>query len=454
VTAKAGASPGGSGKEAKSEFPGNVMPVMPPYPVHLCNDFGQMFENGRKGPRNFLNRGTVSDAMPSKSPSATSERRPHPRILSERKPSATNDVFSKNPDEIKHGKTCHHWATPGRVCVKGSKCKFLHAWVDPEKVGVCRNHQLGHCFYSDKVCYFQHLHIPIWKYEELSQRCQNYYQLEPLVHEYCLRNKIGKHCYPAQKPKGARKLRTKRNQKGKGSTDVEISTFPKTVGYSVQIPKPFPIAVGSELQTERPQMAPQMTPGCHASDEKNITNKKFSPYHWTNNPFQRLDQNQSSTTALVGPGVKSHWRALNESNEYPELIDGFETLDIRKLASNTPKFQKKIENRCGPEIVSPETKTKSPTRDEVSSNITSASVNMKEWSCEEVYTFIRNFGKASCWGKYAEQMKEAMTDGATLIAYEDPKALVEDFNMIIGHARIISNKVKEAIREVRSSKNI
>eukprot|EP00467_Chlorarachnion_reptans_P024487 CAMPEP_0114513512 /NCGR_PEP_ID=MMETSP0109-20121206/15618_1 /TAXON_ID=29199 /ORGANISM="Chlorarachnion reptans, Strain CCCM449" /LENGTH=144 /DNA_ID=CAMNT_0001693407 /DNA_START=817 /DNA_END=1251 /DNA_ORIENTATION=- len=69
--------------------------------------------------------------------------------------------------------------------------------------------------------------------------------------------------------------------------------------------------------------------------------------------------------------------------------------------------------------------------------------SMKDWSVEEVYKFILALGNSACWRAYAEQLKKEHTDGATLIEYEDPQSLVEDFkDMKKGHARVISKAVK------------
>eukprot|EP00467_Chlorarachnion_reptans_P017456 CAMPEP_0114525838 /NCGR_PEP_ID=MMETSP0109-20121206/22660_1 /TAXON_ID=29199 /ORGANISM="Chlorarachnion reptans, Strain CCCM449" /LENGTH=192 /DNA_ID=CAMNT_0001707491 /DNA_START=672 /DNA_END=1250 /DNA_ORIENTATION=+ len=67
----------------------------------------------------------------------------------------------------------------------------------------------------------------------------------------------------------------------------------------------------------------------------------------------------------------------------------------------------------------------------------------KDWNPDQVSKFILSLGESSWWKSYADQMKEEDVDGATLMEYVNPQALIEDFRgMKKGHARVISNAVK------------
>uniref|UniRef100_A0A7S4DZL7 RING-type E3 ubiquitin transferase n=1 Tax=Lotharella globosa TaxID=91324 RepID=A0A7S4DZL7_9EUKA len=77
--------------------------------------------------------------------------------------------------------TCSFWKE--HKC-SNVKCNFLHAWVDPEKKGMCANHMKGRCAYSGSSCYYQHINIPIEKYEELAADTWDYAELSKKVEAY------------------------------------------------------------------------------------------------------------------------------------------------------------------------------------------------------------------------------------------------------------------------------
>mmetsp|Transcript_123 Transcript_123/g.295 ORF Transcript_123/g.295 Transcript_123/m.295 type:complete len:451 (+) Transcript_123:200-1552(+) len=76
--------------------------------------------------------------------------------------------------DIKMG-TCAWW--PRGSCNFGERCSFLHAFVDPEKRGICMRHLRGECYFTAEGCFYSHIPCSIAKYEELARNTKNFREL-------------------------------------------------------------------------------------------------------------------------------------------------------------------------------------------------------------------------------------------------------------------------------------
>jgi len=74
------------------------------------------------------------------------------------------------------------------------------------------------------------------------------------------------------------------------------------------------------------------------------------------------------------------------------------------------------------------------------------SKSIKDWSCEEVASFIKLLGTAQIWGAHSRLFFENEIDGATLSEYGTMRSLMQDFRSIHpSHARVISTAVRERL---------
>ncbi|GAB5368888.1 hypothetical protein AAMO2058_001358100 [Amorphochlora amoebiformis] len=125
----------------------------------------EAYEKAAEGTRNFEN---LICALKKKYPLTSFDTEP--------------DVEDVDGNSDKKILTCQHW-TRG-YCQWGQNCHYLHAYVDPNKRGVCQKFLKKKCLYTAHSCYYQHLRIPLTKYEELSDEAKNFNELSALVDQY------------------------------------------------------------------------------------------------------------------------------------------------------------------------------------------------------------------------------------------------------------------------------
>jgi hypothetical protein len=77
---------------------------------------------------------------------------------------------------------CTEWAR-NKSCPRRGKCKYLHAYVHPERKRLCYTILYGGCKYGENYCYYQHIPCSIKKYEELATHARNYTHLREIVKE-------------------------------------------------------------------------------------------------------------------------------------------------------------------------------------------------------------------------------------------------------------------------------
>lgn len=389
-------------------------------------------------------------------------------------------VSVKSDEDIKHGKTCHHWASPGRTCLRGPACKFVHAWIHPEKNGVCRNHLLGRCFYTENACYFQHLPIPIEEYEALAEGTKNYGELATRVRSRLWEMRVQQRNSQQQGYGGNGAFNSEEGKRKIGlcrpiGTDSKAFTgnaFGQQSLTAGLFSKP---TIGRDLQKQ-----PAAPPVAVGQDNTRFMDQTFNPSWqlWANKNFLApLDLEKSEKT-------NSRPKQLNKTNDSktaPVLSSPAPSKEEEKTSATTdpsastpPDAEPTTASSDGRELY-----IESETSDSDSSDETRSSkscdegqnsgnehansdispgesenaedpVNEKpleQWSCDEVYNFIMTIGKSKRWKSYADRLKEEDVDGATLKIYQEPGALLEDFEgMKKGHARVIAKAISKATK--------
>eukprot|EP00466_Bigelowiella_natans_P001400 jgi/Bigna1/139275/aug1.49_g13983 len=357
-----------------------------------------------------------------------------------------NFYENENEDEIKHGKTCHHWATAGKTCVRGSGCKFVHAWIRPDKAGICRKYLLGKCYYTENACYFQvglckqfiskviillvsqHIPFPIAMYEELAVSTKNYAELEVKVQSY---------------------LQEQRNRKFRplkmGHVKQSVASDQKR--FSKVISRPTEDRLSKDMLSSIPPTTKQIM--------------KTSPFK-TLSPLRATSQNTSSSVTEPdykrSSGNLSYW-SLQASPVHPphrsSPVAGSTRTKSNSISSSANTFKircEKAEAESDGEHSSLATGLSERSCDSMMKNIVGISKIMKNkamntWTCDEVHEFVSSLGAAKQWPQYAELLKEEGVDGATLQFYKAPEALLEDFPVIKrGHARVLADAVNKTLQ--------
>jgi len=278
--------------------------------------------------------------------------------------------------------------------LKGRRCLFVHAWVNPEKSGVCRNHCLGKCFYTEKACYFQHLHIPIDEYEKLAIGTENYEELEKRV---LLR----------MQELGMNAKGIKKNKKGGGMSPRKDKR---------SSPRKGRLASGERKETKTKNQSWASCPPLQSR----------APERWAEHESGLMTRGlfgQKSRDDLL-ERLRSVWKVTPIQNE---------TMEESKTDYQSEDEQKEHKD-------SKETK--------YDDNVPLATA-VSEWTCDDVYMFVKNINNANSdslkwWSAYAEDLRNDQVDGMTLMEYCDPKALREDYpRMKKGHARMLQSAINK-----------
>mmetsp|Transcript_14733 Transcript_14733/g.20475 ORF Transcript_14733/g.20475 Transcript_14733/m.20475 type:complete len:408 (-) Transcript_14733:564-1787(-) len=381
----------------------------------------------------------------------------------------------KTDEDIKHGKTCHHWASPGRTCLRGPACKFVHAWIHPEKNGVCRNHLLGRCFYTENACYFQHLPIPIEEYETLAEGTKNYGELSTRVRSRLWEMRVQQRnsqqqnyggSGPLNPEEGKRKIGLRRpigtdskaftgNAFGQQSLTAGLFSKP-AIGRELQ--KPAPPAVG---QDNTRFMDQTFNPSWQLWANKNFLAPLDLEKSEKNNPKQLNTKNDSKTAPVLPNPAPSKEEVKPSTTTGPSAST---SADAEPTAISSDGREIYIESETSDSDSSDETRSSKSCDEGQNSGNGNANVGvsseesvnagepvnekpLEQWSCNEVYNFIMTIGKSKRWKSYADRLKEEDVDGATLKIYQEPGALLEDFEgMKKGHARVIAKAISKATK--------
>jgi len=84
---------------------------------------------------------------------------------------------SSNKDYERKVKQCAFWPN----CKHHSMCKYVHAFVDPSKAGICQYALNRVCVNTEETCGYMHLPIPLEAWETISQRCRSLEQAKRYV---------------------------------------------------------------------------------------------------------------------------------------------------------------------------------------------------------------------------------------------------------------------------------
>jgi len=351
---------------------------------------------------------------------------PQPPLHSNRRRKRGNGKNELDKDtEIKHGKTCHHWAT-GRNCLKGSRCLFVHGWVNPAKSGICRNHRLGQCFYTERACYFQHLHIPIEEYEKLAIGTSNYQQLEAKVNKRLAEQ--------GKNSKGIRKdaptdgtLAALRNASTTFDRDQKVSVSQQST-WAICPPVQKRGALWSET-----------------SEGKGLIERGL---------FKR-------EKSIEADGLLNNIRAwrlggktnINMDSAYPKKMHeedldspGPMLLSSRKTVPSSEKMEQNVEIVKRELVIQDDLSVASSTDSTGSTGTEELTIlkPIKDWTVNDVFHFVSTLNTAPWWKQYADVLKKEEVDGETLLMYRCPKALREDYPVIKkGHARMLQSAINK-----------
>eukprot|EP00470_Lotharella_oceanica_P001973 CAMPEP_0170177722 /NCGR_PEP_ID=MMETSP0040_2-20121228/10901_1 /TAXON_ID=641309 /ORGANISM="Lotharella oceanica, Strain CCMP622" /LENGTH=286 /DNA_ID=CAMNT_0010420481 /DNA_START=8 /DNA_END=868 /DNA_ORIENTATION=+ len=249
---------------------------------------------------------------------------------------------------------CQFWSQ-GR-CRKADCCTYVHAFINPEKKGVCQRHLEGNCPFDEHKCHYMHLPLPLVAYEKLATAATDYPSLDRLVGKYLER---------------------------KAAKDAESQQDP------------------SETETE-----------AQCESKEKIDSEKIDDVEFSSSSRKMLPKAFASQSCglLDSAPFKSPFRAL-------------------------PRFNSQImDHKYEDQAVAKPQSTKT--------NQAWSTKSMSTWTPEEVGCFIKSLGTSPCWEKHAKTFVEEQVDGATLFAYKDMTAILEDFKCIKRpHARSMSTAI-------------
>uniref|UniRef100_A0A7S2TQE8 U-box domain-containing protein n=1 Tax=Lotharella oceanica TaxID=641309 RepID=A0A7S2TQE8_9EUKA len=288
---------------------------------------------------------------------------------------------------------CQYWKD-GR-CLRGENWSYVHAHICPGKKGICHPYLDGNCCFTDKNCYYQHLPIPLRKYEMLARKTANFQELLRRV-----------------------EFQAKKFQNNKEKSD------PTTMEGLTQAVK------SSHITTE------ENTPTCTVilpAEKKAGAKYSFVPESkgFLDLPAEFLCP--IGQTIMNDPVVTEAGKTYDRSMiEIWLTQNDIDPLTRRRISAKLVPNQamKKMIRAYKNERRGPTWKSKA----------------LEEWGPEDVGDYIRARGKAACWGEYAKTLVNEEVDGSTLLSYQDLDALLEDFPLIKRpHARNLSLGIRNLI---------
>ncbi|GAB5369475.1 hypothetical protein AAMO2058_001407500 [Amorphochlora amoebiformis] len=382
--------------------------------------------------------------------------------------------------------TCQHWLKG--FCHWGHRCHYLHAWVNPAKRGVCQKYLHGRCPYTETSCYYQHLRIPLRKYEAFADGTINYEDLKGRVGQFL-----------AFSPNSALKVKPTLEFKNSHTAGVIGPSLSQGFRDSMdeQIPTPYFIRQVFPKEHLKPRLHFGQGSLNMSMPKDNIVNHSLGSLSTTKDSFTTLSTISSSETStkeyypseflcpitgdLMEEPVSTcvgHTYDRSSITSWLKANDvdpkSGEKLANKELTPNTTLKAQILEWRRGgereqkkPVDFSPNTTAGGSPRLEVklkelldfhstgsndgtsdSSDIpTPKGKSLRDWSCEEVYTFVRGLGKAASYEEYANEFLREDVDGSTLSEYTDMETLLKDFSFI---KRCHGRKICKAVRKYLS----
>jgi len=336
---------------------------------------------------------------------------------------------------------CQFWVQ-GR-CKKGCDCTYVHAFVDPEKKGICQRHQEGRCPFDSKSCHYMHLPVPLLVYETLAEGVKDYPNLCRLVKTY--------------EERLAEKNKTKRNDvadsgcKTKIISESKMRSMPKTEfesspGRAQKCTSDF-----SGLLNSAPFKSP-FKPLSRSHAKEYTDDIRRSPEKLSEDDMPEEFTCPISHTIMENPVMTDAGKTYecSQIRKWLSVHDTDPLTRIRVSQRLTPNFSlkkrileykaKNFQNASGHEMEKFD--DASHIKVEEDKNDTWKLKSMRNWTTEEVGSFIKSLGSSPCWKRHAKTFMEEQVDGATLFAYTDMSAILEDFEGIRRpHARSMSTAI-------------
>mmetsp|Transcript_15580 Transcript_15580/g.31575 ORF Transcript_15580/g.31575 Transcript_15580/m.31575 type:complete len:324 (-) Transcript_15580:102-1073(-) len=288
---------------------------------------------------------------------------------------------------------CQYWSE-GR-CKKDDNCTYVHAFINPEKKGICQRHLKGHCPYDENKCHYMHLPLPLVAYEKLATAAKDYDHLDRLVGKYLER-------------------KAKADSASKRQMINHSSSTKNILNEQPSSPK-----------TERTE------------GESKI--EKIPESKATFDPNMEQVPSLSWKDMTAGKPFATQSTKLLDSTPFNSPFMALSTSRVRESAES--KFPKSFpsESRITDYRTS---KNRVDAQVQLKGNRPWESKPMTGWTPEEVGCFVKSLGTSPCWEKHAKTFVDEQVDGATLFAYKDMTAILEDFDGIKRpHARSMSTAI-------------
>jgi len=377
--------------------------------------------------------------------------------------------------DIKMG-TCAWW--PRGSCNFGDRCSFLHAFVDPEKRGICMRHLRGECYFTAEGCFYSHIPCSIAKYEEFAEGTKNFRQLKTRLEQNGFvwnrrtakfdreESENGNRSIPESKSRAVssenhlcspalqnfKNLRITPGLNGK----VENETWYENSSlFSTQ--EIFSVS-GQSIPTARSPhwkisdgSSPDASSGPSVRSSGSSTDPPWpitkAQNHSANGELSRVLGYQTNSIEdwgkFCGPtnGSASTMSSAGSTDSKNDEDLGREP-EESNISPNEAKVSLSDSHECLSEAI--ENSTSDPQDDK--KIVMNEGKKMAEWDCDEVFEFVKDIGDHKCWEHYATKLRDEEVDGLTLKVYVNFNDIIEDYPGIKkGHARVLAGSIRRRL---------
>jgi len=384
---------------------------------------------------------------------------------------------------------CEHWKA--KECFVGSNCLYLHGHVKPGKKGLCINYMKGKCK-KGSSCIYQHIDIHVRQYELLSEKANNYEELEKLLprcdgqsDEDLIREaanvslneqtKCSLATDSTQSLIGKKKEEKKSHQKKvnlvqqqqqqqqqqqhpqhksalwNNPTPRMWAAAPASRGHSSIWNKEAPLnklpagAICGVIRPPNPQRdLHEMKSHPHSLERT----PPWSPASYRSRYSVATFVHPTHSAGGGGGGGGGSAIAPTNSLQPPAFAD------VKRYSDNSEsESSSSIDDTDGAGGGGNHYNAGSGSSDSSSDSNSSSSSSstcssefkrkpMAHWTIGDVKAFIAQCGKAPAWAKYSKVFETEQVDGATLAMYTTWQPLVDELNVRKNHARVIANLVQ------------
>eukprot|EP00466_Bigelowiella_natans_P005248 jgi/Bigna1/71719/fgenesh1_pg.16_\ len=377
--------------------------------------------------------------------------------------------------DIKMG-TCAWW--PRGSCNFGNRCSFLHAFVDPEKRGICMRHLRGECYFTAEGCFYSHIPCSIAKYEEFAKGTKNFRELKTKLEQNGFvwnrrttkfapeESENGNGSIPESKNRAVsfdnhicspalqnfKNLRITSGHNGKVDNETwyaNSSLFSTREIFSVS-GQTIPTTQGSSLWKISDGASPDVSSGPSVRS----SGSSIDPSWPITKAQNSLNGELSHVLGYQTSSVEDWGKYCGPPNGSVDTISSAgstdskndEDLEREPEEPNVSPKEARVDlsesRECLPEAIG--SSASDPQDDE--KTVPNEGKIMAEWDCNEVFEFIKEIGDHKCWEQYATKLRDEEVDGLTLKVYVNFNDIIEDYPGIKkGHARVLAGSIRRRL---------